>query len=98
MATSSPPTSSSPLPGAWWGADLPTGVVTFCLTDIEGSTALWDAAPETMGAALARHDALVAEVVEGHGGRLIKAQGEGDSTLSVFVHASEAVQAALALQ
>src|SRR3954453_1515018 len=28
-----------------WGAALPTGVMTFCLSDIEGSTALWDKDP-----------------------------------------------------
>ena len=37
-------------------------------------------------------------VVAAHGGRLIKTQGEGDSTLSVFVRASDAVAAAVALQ
>jgi hypothetical protein len=50
-----------------------------------------------MSAALARHEALVTEVVASHGGRLIKSRGEGDSTLSVFVRA-DAVAAALALQ
>jgi class 3 adenylate cyclase len=36
-------------------AELPSGTVTFLLTDVEGSTALWEAAPEAMRAALARH-------------------------------------------
>ncbi len=31
-------------------ADLPSGTVTFLLTDVEGSTALWEHAPETMAA------------------------------------------------
>ena len=39
-------------------AELPSGTVTFLLTDVEGSTALWEQAPEAMRAALARHDAL----------------------------------------
>jgi predicted ATPase/class 3 adenylate cyclase len=82
---------------AWRGADLPTGVVTFCLTDIERSTSLWEQHPGEMATALARHDALVAHAVEDHGGRLIKTQGEGDSTLSVFPRASLAVAAALAI-
>ena len=51
-----------------------------------------------MGAALARHEALIAKAVTSHGGTLIKARGEGDSTLSVFARASDAVAAALALQ
>jgi len=29
-------------------AELPSGTVTFLLTDGEGSTALWEAAPEAM--------------------------------------------------
>jgi WD40 repeat protein/class 3 adenylate cyclase len=79
---------------AGWEADLPTGVVTLCMTDIEGSTALWEAHPEPMRAALVRHDALVAQVVEGHGGRLLASMGEGDSTVSVFTGAIEAARAA----
>jgi len=63
---------------------LPTGVVTFCLTDIEGSAALWDAHAQAMGEVIARSEAIVAEAVESAAGRLIKARGEGDSTLSVF--------------
>jgi class 3 adenylate cyclase len=77
---------------------LPEGIVTFLLTDIEGSTPLWETHTAAMSAALARHEALVTEVVASHGGRLIKSRGEGDSTLSVFVRATDAVAAALALQ
>lgn len=54
----------------------PQGVVTFLLTDIEGSSRLWDAHGVAMGAALARHEELVAEAVASHGGRLIKARGK----------------------
>jgi DNA-binding SARP family transcriptional activator len=42
---------------------LPTGTVTFLLTDIEGSTRLWEQHPRPMTRALARHDVLVAEIV-----------------------------------
>ena len=42
--------------------------MTFLLTDIEGSTRLWESDPEAMGVALGRHDRLLAEVIEGHGG------------------------------
>jgi class 3 adenylate cyclase len=83
---------SSPVPGS-----LPEGVVTFLLTDIEGSTPLWDQQPEAMAAAVARHEEIVGGTVHGHRGQLIKARGEGDSTLSVFQHASDAVAAAMAL-
>jgi class 3 adenylate cyclase/tetratricopeptide (TPR) repeat protein len=78
--------------------ELPQGVLTFLLTDIEGSTPLWERYGPAMGAALAEHEAVIAEVVAAHGGRLIKTQGEGDSTLSVFARASDAVAAAVALQ
>ena len=79
-----------------WAAALPTGVVTFCFSDIEGSTALWDAHPEAMADALVRHDELIADAVEAHGGSLIESMGEGDSTVSVFDSAPAAVEAALA--
>ena len=78
--------------------ELPQGVLTFLLTDIEGSTPLWERHGAAMGVALAEHEAVIAEVVAASGGRLIKTQGEGDSTLSVFARASDAVAAAVALQ
>jgi hypothetical protein len=40
--------------------DLPTGAVTFLLTDIEASTALWEREPAAMPATTARHAALIA--------------------------------------
>ena len=45
------------------GAELPAGTVTFLLTDIEGSTRLWETEPEAMAVALQRHDRLLAEVI-----------------------------------
>jgi WD40 repeat protein/class 3 adenylate cyclase/tRNA A-37 threonylcarbamoyl transferase component Bud32 len=81
---------------AGWSEALPTGVVTFCWSDIEGSAALWESRPEAMAEALVRHDALIADAVEARGGSLIKSMGEGDSTVSVFDSAPAAVEAALA--
>jgi DNA-binding SARP family transcriptional activator len=78
--------------------ELPTGVVTFLLTDIEDSSGLWEADPEAMAAALGLHDELIARSVAAHGGRLLKAKGEGDSTLAVFRRASDAVAGAVELQ
>ena len=83
---------------AWRSADLPTGAVTFLLTDIEGSTALWEAHPQVMASVIARHHEIVADCVEAHDGRQPRSQGEGDSTLSVFARPTDAVAAALALQ
>jgi predicted ATPase/DNA-binding SARP family transcriptional activator len=78
--------------------DLPTGVVTFLLTDIEGSSGLWEADAGAMAAALEMHDELIARTVDVHGGRLLKAKGEGDATLTAFRRASDAVACALELQ
>src|SRR3954447_5741999 len=78
---------------AGWSAALPTGVVTFCCSDIEGSTALWESRPEAMAEALVRHDELIANAVAARGGSLIKSMGEGDSTISVFDSAPPAVEA-----
>jgi WD40 repeat protein/class 3 adenylate cyclase/energy-coupling factor transporter ATP-binding protein EcfA2 len=81
---------------AGWGATLPAGVTTFCLSDIDSSTVLWEQDPGAMAAVLVRHDELVAGAVESHGGRFLKSKGEGDATFSVFESASGAVQAAIA--
>ncbi|HTC68519.1 MAG TPA: BTAD domain-containing putative transcriptional regulator, partial [Acidothermaceae bacterium] len=72
--------------------------VTFLLTDIEGSTAAWEADAAAMAVALARHDELVEQVVTSRGGRLIKTRGEGDATFSVFERPSAAAAAAMELQ
>src|SRR3989442_1246599 len=48
--------------------ELPTGIVTFLFTDIEGNTGLWEQHPEAMRLALTRHDALAAALIAEHGG------------------------------
>lgn len=75
-----------------------TRAVTFLLTDIEGSTAAWEADAEAMATALARHDEIVEQVVTSRGGRLVKTRGEGDATFSVFDRPSGAAAAAIELQ
>src|SRR5436190_4235166 len=77
---------------------LPTGVVTFVLTDIQGSTPLWEEHPNTMAGVIARHHELAADIAEAHGGRMPRSQGEGDSTLAAFAHATDAIDATLAFQ
>jgi len=79
-----------------WASTLPTGVVTLLLSDIEGSASLWDRDPAAMADALVRHDELMTEHVEAHGGRLLKSMGEGDSTFSVFASAPASLAAAVA--
>ena len=51
-----------------------------------------------MEVALKRHDRLLAEVIEGHGGAVITSRGEGDSFFAVFPSAVSAVEAAGACQ
>jgi predicted ATPase len=68
------------------------------LTDIEGSTRLWEAAPEAMEVALERHNRLLTGVIEDHGGVVVVSRGEGDSFFAVFPGAVSAVEAAGACQ
>ncbi len=68
--------------------------LTFVLTDVESSTALWERWPELMAPGIARHIEIISEAVASHGGRLHRDRGEGDSTFSVFRSAPDAVAAA----
>ena len=77
-------------------AGSPGGAVTFLFTDIEGSTALWERYPETMGPALSRHDGILHTAVERHRGRVFK--NVGDGVHAVFDRARDAFEAALAIQ
>ena len=77
---------------------LPTGTVTFLFTDIEGSTILWEQYPEETHTALVRHDALVEEAIAEHNGVVVRPRGEGDSRFAVFPLATDAVEAAVAIQ
>jgi predicted ATPase/class 3 adenylate cyclase len=78
--------------------DLPDGVVTFLFTDVEGSTRLWEDAPESMMEALRLHDDVIAAAVETHSGIVVKPRGEGDSQFVVFRSASDAVDGAAEIQ
>jgi class 3 adenylate cyclase len=77
-------------------ADPPTGTVTFLFTDIEGSTKLWEKSPRGMQAALTRHDAVLWEAIERHGGFVFKTVG--DAFCTAFPTALGALEAALAAQ
>src|SRR5262249_44100059 len=85
-------------PAASAEAELLAGTVTFLLTDIEGSTRLWEVAPEAMEVALERHNRLLTGVIEDHGGVVVTSRGEGDSFFAVFPGAVSAVEAAGACQ
>ena len=74
----------------------PTGTVTFLFTDIEGSTTRWEHQRQAMQAALARHDTILREAIEAHGGHVFKTVG--DAFYAVFSTAPDAVDAALQAQ
>lgn len=73
-----------------------TQVNVFLFTDIEGSTRLWERAPEAMREALARHDDIAAECVVSHRGRIVKTTGDGIH--AVFDDPLDAVNSAVAMQ
>jgi predicted ATPase/class 3 adenylate cyclase len=79
--------------------NLPTGVVTFVFSDIEGSTRLWESDSQGMGRSLARHDEIARTVVEQHGGVVFKHTGDGFGAAfaSVSDGLAAAAQVAIAL-
>jgi predicted ATPase/class 3 adenylate cyclase len=77
-------------------ASPPTGTVTFLFTDIEGSTKLWEEDPEAMQASLARHDEILRDATEQHGGYVFKTVG--DAFCAAFPTAPDALEAAISAQ
>ena len=51
--------------------EVPSGTVTFLLTDIEGSTRLWETAPDAMKVALEQHDRVAQDFAGRRHGQLI---------------------------
>jgi class 3 adenylate cyclase len=74
----------------------PSGTVTFLLTDLEGSTRLWEQDPEAMKAAMVRHDELLEKTIAAHDGFVFARMGDGMA--AAFATASDAVSAAAAIQ
>jgi predicted ATPase/class 3 adenylate cyclase len=66
---------------------------TFLITDIEGSTRLWEDHASAMGGALATHDRLLREAIESANGTVVKTMGDG--MLAVFDDPLAGVAAAL---
>jgi class 3 adenylate cyclase len=63
---------------------LPAGTVTLLLADVEGSTRLWEADPETMTKTIAALNRAVSQLIAAHGGVRPVEQGEGDSFVAAF--------------
>lgn len=78
-------------------AIFPGEEVTYLLTDVAGSTAMWEASPDAMASSLARHDQIVAAAAAATGGAVLHPRGEGDSRFVVFTEPVAAAAAALAV-
>ncbi len=75
---------------------IPSGTVTFFMSDIQGSTQLWERFPDAMPHALLRHDHLLRAAIVAHGGFVVKTIG--DSFYAAFDRAGDALAAMLAAQ
>ena len=75
---------------------LPTGAVTFLLTDMEGSTALLAELEDSYAGLLRDVRAVIAAAVGSNGG--LPVDVHGDESFAVFEHPAGAVAAAIAVQ
>ncbi|MDW3212972.1 MAG: adenylate/guanylate cyclase domain-containing protein [Ilumatobacteraceae bacterium] len=75
---------------------VPSGVVAFLFTDVEGSTGLWATDAEAMAASLRVHDDVVRTGIEQRGGYVFTTAG--DAFCAAFQRASDAVGAAEQIQ
>lgn len=74
----------------------PVGTVTFLMTDIEGSTRLWEQQGEDFIPLLEAHNRLVRDILGAHRGYEVRT--EGDSFFFVFDSAHDALAGAVELQ
>ncbi|HEY8297152.1 MAG TPA: adenylate/guanylate cyclase domain-containing protein [Candidatus Baltobacteraceae bacterium] len=74
----------------------PSGTVAFLFSDIEGSTARWEAGRDAMQSAVHRHDTLMRSAIEAHRGYVFKTVG--DAFCATFARARDALEAALYAQ
>lgn len=68
----------------------------FLFTDVEGSTRLWEQAPEAMSASIAYHNKLLSNTIQAHHGTIFKTVGDGFCV--VFSSEINALKAAIAVQ
>ena len=74
----------------------PSGTVTFLLTDLEGSTRMWEQDPDAMKAAMVRHDELLEKAIAERAGYVFSRMGDGMA--AAFATARDALAAAAAFQ
>ena len=102
MMEPSVPTAFAPPPGPTGStlegdrSAVPGSLSSFLITDIEGSTRLWEEHAAAMGPALALHDRILRSAVESSRGTVIKTTGDG--LLAIFEDPNAAIAAALAAQ
>jgi len=70
--------------------------VTFLFTDIEGSTRLWQEAPDAMRQALERHDSILRAAIDARGGYVFSTGGDGFGV--AFAGSGDALAAAAEAQ
>ncbi|MDQ1402976.1 MAG: hypothetical protein QOG03_1292, partial [Actinomycetota bacterium] len=78
------------------GKALPSGTVTFCFTDIEGSTRLFQSLGERYAAVQTAQRQIVEEAITSHGGVVV--QELGDGIFAAFAGASDALAGTLLAQ
>lgn len=74
-------------------ATLPTGTVTFLMSDIEGSTRLVGDLGAEFPRLLDEHFAVLGEAIAANGGTIVSS--EGDSVFAVFPATRSAIEAAV---
>ncbi len=72
-----------------------TTMPVFILTDIEGSTQLWDTYHQAMLTALLRHNAILEEQIPRYGGRILELRGDG---VKAVFEGGDPLASALAIQ
>lgn len=80
----------------WPMSTLPSGIVTFLFTDVEGSTRRWEAHGDIMKEAMARHDRIVRTSIESNDGAVFTTAG--DEFCAAFSRPQQAVSAAVEIQ
>jgi class 3 adenylate cyclase len=71
---------------------LPSGTVTFLLTDLEGSTRTWEQDPEAMKPAMVRHDEILENTFAANRGFVFSRMSDGITV--AFATAGDAVAGA----
>ena len=70
--------------------------MTFLLTDLEGSTRMWEQDPDAMKAAMIRHDEILEKAIAANQGYVFSRMGDGMA--AAFATAGDAVASAIAIK